>query len=155
MPTRSTRPNTCLPKQLHAPVKETVRYRASFVNQAQALWSDLRHGLERPRSLQFWTAVLHTLFLLSIISAVIMRFEFGSGTEGTSRWTSISWIIMPAEWPAFFQPTAVEIADGQLFVVPQMMWCKNSSGPRRASRQWDKPWQCPEQQEASAWWMDS
>lgn len=120
--------------QLHAPVKETVRYRASFVNQAQALWSDLRHGLERPRSLQFWTAVLHTLFLLSIISAVIVRFELGSGTEGTSRWTSISWIIMPAEWPAFFQPTAVEIADGQLFVatdgvVQKFQWSTQSFAP--------------------------
>ena len=104
--------------RMHAPRKETPSYRVSCGNQMQALWLDLRHGLERPRSLQFWTAVLHTLFLLSLLSAVLMRLQLGFPPEGIqTSWTSISWRTVATEWPAFFQPTAVELADGQLFAA--------------------------------------
>eukprot|EP00438_Fugacium_kawagutii_P015898 Skav226671 [mRNA] locus=scaffold861:248489:251374:+ [translate_table: standard] len=119
--------------RIRAPFKEAVSYRVSFQNQVQALWSDLRHGLERPRSLQFWTVILHTLFTFSVISAVIIRFMVLSN-EGLQTSTSISWTTLTTEWPAFFQPTAVELADGQLFVatdgvVQKFQWSTSGYAP--------------------------
>lgn len=93
--------------QLRAPRrKERVSFSVSCKNYLYALWSDLRHGLERPRSLQFWTVIA-------------VRVELGIRPEGdtmTSR-TILSWTALSTVWPAFFQPTALDMSDELLFAA--------------------------------------
>ncbi|CAJ1435658.1 unnamed protein product [Effrenium voratum] len=99
-------------------LREPETYKVSMKKNLRALWNDLQMGLERPRSLQFWTAFLHVLFSLSILSAIAVRLVLATWPEGGSGVQALSWEVLPTEWPTFFQPSAAELVDnGLLFAA--------------------------------------
>ncbi|OLQ01774.1 hypothetical protein AK812_SmicGene15485 [Symbiodinium microadriaticum] len=105
----------------YAKTKAPETRAARAKNSLKALWADLNHGLERPRSLQFWTAILHSMFGLSLLSVFVaagpsfcVRTVLAFVPEGSRHQAQLSWVALPTEWPPFFQPTAAAWAGSTL-----------------------------------------